>query len=110
MNLLTILLQEGGGEEGGGGGAMTLLMYGAIIVIMYFFMLRPQIKKSKEARKFRESLATGDKVVTSGGIHGKVTDIQENTVIISTEGGGKLRVEKNSVNLSPDQNLQAPKR
>jgi preprotein translocase subunit YajC len=109
MNLLTILLQEGG-EEGGGGGGMTLLMYGAIIVIMYFFMLRPQIKRSKEARKFRESLSTGDKIITSGGIHGKVVDIQDNTVTISTEGGGKLKVEKNSVNLSPDTNLQAPKR
>lgn len=110
MNLLTILLQEAGGEEGGGGSATTLLMYGAIIVIMYFFMLRPQIKKSKEARKFRESLSTGDHVVTAGGIHGKVTDIHENTVILSTEGGGKLKVEKSSVNLAPDPNLQTGKR
>lgn len=110
MNLLTILLQEGGGEESGGFNGGTLLMYGAIIVIMYFFMLRPQIKKSKEARKFRESLAVGDKIVTAGGIHGKITDIEDNTVIISTEGGGKLKVEKSSVNLSPDENLQAGKR
>ena len=107
MNLLTILLQEGGGEDGGGGSGMTLLMYGAIIVIMYFFMLRPQIKKSKEARKFRESLQKGDHVVTAGGIHGKISEINENTVILSTEGGGKLKVEKSSVNLSPDPNLQS---
>ncbi|MBD3635830.1 MAG: preprotein translocase subunit YajC [Crocinitomicaceae bacterium] len=108
MNLLTILLQEGGGEQGGG--PMTLIMWGAIIVIMYFFMLRPQIKRSKEARKFRENLAKGDKVVTAGGIHGTVLEINENTVVISTEGAGKLRVEKNSLNLNPDNNLQAPKR
>lgn len=101
MNLLTILLE--GSEKGGGGGATTLLMYGAIIVIMYFFMLRPQIKRTKEARKFRENLAKGDKVVTSGGIHGKVLEINETTVLISTEGAGKLRVEKASVNHSFDE-------
>ncbi|UKN02108.1 preprotein translocase subunit YajC [Paracrocinitomix mangrovi] len=109
MNLLTILLQEGGGQEGAGG-ATTLLMYGAIILIMYFFMLRPQIKKSKEARKFRESLAVGDKVVTAGGIHGNVVEINEHTVVISTEGSGKLRIEKNSLNLNPDAQLQQAKR
>lgn len=108
MNLLITLLQEGGGEQGGG--LMTILMYGAIIVIMYVFMLRPQIKRSKEAKKFRESLEKGDKVITAGGIHGKVLEINENTVLISTEGAGKLRVEKNSINLNPDENLQPQNR
>lgn len=108
MNLLITLLQAEGEKEGGG--AMTLVMYGAIIIIMYMFMLRPQIKKSKEARKFRESLAVGDKIITAGGIHGKVLEINENTVLVSTEGAGKLRIEKNSVNLSPDSALQTPAR
>jgi preprotein translocase subunit YajC len=107
MNLLTILLEEG---EKGGGGMTTLLMYGAIIVIMYFFMLRPQIKKSKDARKFRENLQTGDHVITSGGIHGKVIEINENTILIGTEGQGKLKVEKASVNLSADATLQTGRR
>lgn len=107
MNLGIILLADSSEE---GGGAMTLVMYGAIIVIMYVFMLRPQIKRSKDARKFRETLAVGDKVITSGGIHGKVLEINENTILVSTEGAGKLRVEKGSVNISADATLATGKR
>jgi preprotein translocase subunit YajC len=107
MKLLTILLQEGGQ---GPGLSYNLLMFGAIGVVFYFFMLRPQIKRTKEAKNFRESLAQGDKVVTAGGIHGKVLEINENTVLISTEGGGKLRVEKNSISANPDDMLANQKK
>lgn len=87
-----------------------LIMFGLIGLVFYFFMLRPQIKRSKDAKKFRESLATGDKVVTVGGIHGKVLEINENTVLISTEGSGKLRIEKSSLSPNPEDALANQKK
>jgi preprotein translocase subunit YajC len=62
-------------------------------------MIRPQTKKAKDTKKFREALAKGDKVVTIGGVHGKIAEIKETTLIIETEGGGKLRIEKSAVSM-----------
>ena len=69
---------------------------------MYFFMLRPQMKRQKEAKKFRESLSKGDKIVTIGGVHGKIVEMNEKTVIISIEQG-KMRVERSAI--SPNQTV-----
>lgn len=95
MKILSVLLQS----AGGGGGYMTILFWGAVIAIFYFFMIRPQAKKAKEARKFRESLEKGTKVVTIGGIHGKVLEVLDKVVVIDT-GTAKLRIEKSAI--SPD--------
>lgn len=70
-----------------------LIMMGGMFVIMYFFMIRPQMKKAKEAKKFQESIAVGDKVMTLGGIHGKVLEVDETTVVIGLDQG-RMRVEK----------------
>lgn len=70
-----------------------------IIVVFYFFMIRPQLKKAKEQKKFRENIKVGDKVVTIGGIHAKISEIQDTTFIISVEGGVKLKIEKNAVSM-----------
>jgi preprotein translocase subunit YajC len=70
-----------------------------IIVVFYFFMIRPQLKKSKDQKKFRENLKVGDKIVTIGGIHGKISDVQETTFMITVEGGVKLKIEKNAVSM-----------
>jgi preprotein translocase subunit YajC len=75
----------------GGSGASSIIMIVVMIVIFYFFMIRPNMKKQKEAKKFRENLMTGQKVVTIGGIHGKILEISETTVLIQSEGS-KLRV------------------
>lgn len=83
------------------GGAGQLVMLVAIIVIFYFFMIRPQMKKQKELKKFRESLTVGDKVVTIGGIHGKILEVAESTILIATEGG-KLRMEKSAISNGSD--------
>lgn len=74
--------------------------------VFYFFMIRPQMKKQKELKKFREGLAAGDKVVTIGGIHGKILEVTDTTVLISTEGT-KLRVDKTAVSTSSEDQLQA---
>ncbi|MBL4707329.1 MAG: preprotein translocase subunit YajC [Flavobacteriales bacterium] len=68
-----------------------------IIVVFYFFMIRPQLKKQKETKKFRESIAKGDKVVTIGGIHGKIVELKENTAIIEIGNDMKLTIEKAAI-------------
>ena len=65
-----------------------------IIVVFYLFLIRPQSKRAKEERKFREALKKGDKIVTTSGIHGKIVEMEETTAVIETEGQGKLRIEK----------------
>jgi len=68
-----------------------------IMVVFYFFMIRPQMKKAKEQKQFRESLKKGDKVLTIGGIHGKILEMSDTTIIIETEGQGRLKLEKSAV-------------
>lgn len=67
-----------------------------ILVVFYFFMIRPQMRKQKELKKFRENLTVGDKVVTIGGIHGKILEMNETTVLINSEGS-KIRLEKSAI-------------
>ena len=81
---------------------MIVLMIG----VFYFFMIRPQMKKQKELKKFREGLKAGDKIVTIGGIHGKILEISDATVLIQSEGT-KLRLEKSAVSSAMEDTLQA---
>lgn len=79
------------------GGIMAFLPLILIIVVFYFFFIRPQMKKQKDISKFRENLKKGDKVVTIGGIHGKIVEMQEKTLIIEVEGQNRLKIEKSAV-------------
>jgi preprotein translocase subunit YajC len=99
MNLLSILLMapQGGGAAGGGSPWTTLVMFALIIVVFWLFFIRPQSKRNKELKKFRENLKKGDKIITAGGIHGKILEVGETTAIIETEGLGKLKIEKISI-------------
>ena len=81
----------------GGGGASSIIMLLMIVVVFYFFMIRPQLKRSKEQRKFRENLEKGDKVVTIGGIHGKVQEIKENIITVDVGDGQKLKIERSAI-------------
>ncbi len=81
----------------GGGGYSSFILLGLLMVVFYFFFIRPQAKKAKELRKYREALKKGDKVVTIGGIHGKIVEIQETTFTIEVEDGSRLRIEKSAV-------------
>lgn len=74
-----------------------MIMIIAMIVIFYFFMIRPQSKKQKELKKAREAMQKGDNVVTAGGIHGKIREISDNTILIEVSQGVCLKVDKNSV-------------
>ena len=88
-----------------GEGSSQLVMLLLILAVFYFFMIRPQMKKQKELKKFRESLAVGDKVVTIGGVHGKVLEVNDTNILLACEGSTKLRVEKSAVSTSFDPQL-----
>ena len=81
-----------------------IVMLVLILVVFYFFMIRPQMKKQKELKKFRENLGVGDKVVTIGGIHGKILEVSETTLLIGVDSG-KIRVDKSAVSNSTDDML-----
>jgi len=83
-----------------------IIMLVLILVVFYFFMIRPQMKKQKELKKFRENMKIGDKVVTIGGIHGKILELADSTVLISSEGT-KIRLEKSAIASSTEDQLMA---
>jgi len=76
---------------------MTFMPLILVFVIFYFFMIRPQMKRQKELNNYRNSLKRGDKVVTTGGIFGKVYEIKDNYVMIEVGFDIKLKVDKNAV-------------
>ncbi len=76
---------------------MTFLPMILIIAVFYFFMIRPQMKKQKEVAAFRNSLAKGDKVVTTGGIYGKIVEMNDTTVLLQVDDNVKLRIDKNAI-------------
>lgn len=90
----TILLQAG---PEAGGGFSSIFMIVAILAIFYFMMVRPQQKKQKEIKKFREGLQVGDKVITAGGIHGKIAGVKDDHFVISIANGIEIKVDKGSV-------------
>ena len=85
---------------------MTIVMFGAMFLVFYFFMIRPQMKKAKDEKKFRSELKKGDKVVTIGGIHGKIAEIKETTLLIEVGEGNKLKIEKSAVSKDNSVGLQ----
>jgi len=92
MNI--ILLQAAEGQ-----GTAQLLFFGLIFVVMYFFMIRPQVKKQKKENKFRSELSKGDQIITIGGIHGKIIELKENSVIIENYGV-KMKIEKSAISMN----------
>ena len=91
--MLTILLQTTPTN-----GIMSFLPLILIVVIMYFFMIRPQVKKTKAEAKYRSEIKKGDKVLTIGGIHAKVLEVQESTLLLQADGGtAKFKINKNAI-------------
>ena len=86
--------KEGGG---GGGGFGSMIVLVAVMVIFYLFFIRPQMKRAKDQKKFRENLKKGDKVITIGGLHGKIIEVQETTFTIELAENLKVRIEKSAV-------------
>ena len=99
-----VLLQ---GEQQGQGSFW--IMMGLLMVVFYFFMIRPQQKKAKDAKKFREALEKGSKVITIGGLHGKVLEVNDTTVLLEVDSNVKLRFEKSAIAMDNSMQLtEAP--
>ncbi len=85
----------------GGGGSSnlisTVVMFGAIFLIFYFMIIRPQQKRAKEREKLLSNIQKGDKVITSGGLHGTVVFIDEKTVLIQVTENVKLKYERSAI-------------
>lgn len=77
---------------------MSWLLLILIVIVFWFFMIRPQMKRQKELRQYRDALKKGDKIMTTGGIFGKIVDINnDNTVIIEVESQARMRVSKEAI-------------
>lgn len=93
MNVILMMQPEGQDANP----LMSFLPLLLIIVVFYFFMIRPQMKRQKEVRKFRESLAKNDKVVTTGGIYGRIIEVKETTIILEISKDVHIKVDKNGI-------------
>lgn len=114
MSLSTLLLQAKtaapAAEAAPANSAVsTFVMIGMIIVVFYFFMIRPQQKKAKEQKKLMEETGKGDKVVTIGGIVGKIVEMGDTDFVIETEGGTRLRMLKTAISMDNTRALNAEK-
>lgn len=92
----SILLQA---QTGSSSMTMQLLFMGAIVAVFYFFMIRPQQKKAKDQKKFVEEIKRGDYVVTIGGVHGRIAEIEDDTFIVEVERGGRIKFSKSAVSM-----------
>ena len=88
---------------------MSFLPMVLIIIVFYFFMIRPQMKKAKDQKKFIDELKKGDRVITSAGIHGRIIDMNETSFLIEVESGAKIRFDKSAISLDASKALNATK-
>ena len=106
MNTLNMFLLQAGQPQQQGGSWSGLIMIALIFVVFWLFFIRPQNKRQKEEQQFREALQKGDDVVTAGGIHGKVVEVKETTVLISIDSNVKIEIEKSAINANSNKVVQ----
>ncbi|MCI5056579.1 MAG: preprotein translocase subunit YajC [Flavobacteriales bacterium] len=105
MELLYTILMAPQGQEGNP--AVSFMFIGGFILVFYFFMIRPQQKKAKTQKSFRSDLKKGDKIVTIGGIHGKIVDVKDNTLTVQIDANSKLKIEKSAVSMEMTKGVAA---
>ena len=98
---LFLMGQPAAGTTGQGNALISFLPLILVFVVFYFFMIRPQMKKQKEMTNYRNSLKRGDKVITTGGIYGRVHEVKENYIFMDAGGDIKLKVDKNALVKDP---------
>lgn len=89
-----IMLQAASGSN-----IQFFVMMGLMVVVFYFFMIRPQQKKAKDQKKYIEELKKGDYVVTIGGAHGHIAELEGDTFILEVEKGGRIKFNKSAISL-----------
>ena len=100
MNSVVFYLLQANGEQapsGPLGGFMTFLPFIAIIAIFYFLIIRPQNKKQKETQKMLSALKKGDRVVTIGGIHGTITSVRDQSVVVKVDDTTKIEFSRSAI-------------
>ena len=99
MNFLNMFLLQAPAQQGSSWSGLVMIVL--IFVIFWLFFIRPQNKRAKEQQQqqqqFRENLKKGDKIVTIGGIHGKIDEVKESTVIVSVDHNTKIEFEKSAI-------------
>ena len=80
------------------GSLQSLLPFLLMFVVIYFFMIRPQQKRAKQEKEFESALKVGDKIITKSGIHGKIADLADTTIVIETMAG-KLKMERSAISM-----------
>lgn len=93
MNTLALITLQAAPQNS----LMSFLPLVLIVIVFWFFIIRPQMKRQKELKKFRDSLQKGDKIVTTGGIYGKIVEIQDYAIIMEVEGQVRLKIDKSAV-------------
>lgn len=91
------------------GNLQEYIPYLLIFVVAYFFMIRPQMKRAKDEKKFAADLKKGDRIITKSGLHGKVMDLndKDNTCVIETMAG-KLKFDRSAISLEMSRKLNTP--
>lgn len=105
MQTAFVLLTTASGSSSGGG-YTSLLFLAMFVFILYFFMIRPQAKKAKEQRSFIDSIQKGQRVVTTGGVHGRVVQVEDRTVLLEVDKNVKIRVERSMVSVDFSKSVQ----
>lgn len=95
------LMAQPGGSTGASNPLVTFLPLILVFVVFYFFMIRPQMRKQKEMTNYRNSLKKGDKVITTGGIYGRIIEVSDTTVMLDAGGDVKLKVDKSALLKDP---------
>lgn len=95
--MIALLAQAPASSPASGSGLIGLLPFVFIFVIMYYVMIRPQMRRQKEQQRLVSALKTGDRVVTSSGIHGMITNVKETTVTVKVADNVKIEMEKSAV-------------
>ena len=103
---LFLMGQPAGSASGQSNALVTFLPLILVFVVFYFFMIRPQMKKQKEMTNYRSTLKRGDKVITTGGIYGRVYEVKDNHILMDVGGDVKLKVDKSALVKDPSADEQ----